>query len=110
MLIGPHIVVYDDDRVTALGFAAVLGDAGYDNIETTSSSKIALAAIEQWDPIDLLVSDIVVPNGRQISPTASSIYPCHFRHRVRRWALRAGHRMADIGEAGLPRGVYGEGE
>jgi len=74
MLIGPHIVVYDDDRVTALGLAAVLGDAGYDNIETTSSSKIALAAIEQWDPIDLLVSDIVVPNGRQISPTASSIY------------------------------------
>jgi CheY-like chemotaxis protein len=63
MLMGPRILVYDDERVTALALAAVLGDAGYDNVQTISNSKIALEALEHWAPIDLLVSDIVVPNG-----------------------------------------------
>ena len=63
MLIEPYIIVYDDDRVTALELAAILGDAGYDNIQTTSNSKIAQAALEQRFRVDLLVSDIVVPNG-----------------------------------------------
>jgi DNA-binding NtrC family response regulator len=63
MYMGPRIVVYDDDRVTALGLSAMLGDAGYDNVQTISNSKNALAALEQWMPIELLVSDIVVPGG-----------------------------------------------
>ena len=63
MLMGPRILVYDDERVTALELAAVLGDAGYDNVQTISNPRIALEALEHWAPIDLLVSDIVVPNG-----------------------------------------------
>jgi CheY-like chemotaxis protein len=63
MLIGPRIVVYDDEPLVALELASMLGDAGYDNVQTASDSKIALAALEQWPPIDLLVSDIVNPDG-----------------------------------------------
>ena len=63
MLIRPRILIYDDERITTLELAAMIGDAGYDNVQTTCDSKIALAVLEQSTPIDLLVSDIVVPNG-----------------------------------------------
>ena len=78
MLIGPRILVYDDNRVTAVALATMLGNAGYDNVQTISNSKIALAALEQWMPIDLLVSEIVVPSsldGIALAKLAQLLHP-----------------------------------
>ena len=63
MLFEPSILVYDDDSVVGLELAYVLRNAGYDKIEFASHYEPALRALERHATIDLLLADIVVPNG-----------------------------------------------
>lgn len=63
MLLEPSIMIYEDDQVSGLELAAILGDAGYDDIQLANHFERALAALDSGFPIDLLVTDIVVPNG-----------------------------------------------
>ena len=63
MLLEPSIMIFEDAQVSGLELAAILGDAGYDDIQLASHFEPALAALDSCFPIDLLLADIVVPNG-----------------------------------------------
>jgi hypothetical protein len=87
----------------------MLDGAGYENVQMISNSKIALAALEQWMPIKLLVSDIVVPGGLDgipLAKLAQLLQPVSFSSPDTPWACRAGHGVADIAKAGLLHDAY----
>jgi len=59
---GGAVLIYEDDLTCAQGFAAVLRSAGY-SVQIAGHFQPALAALETEMPIDLLLADIVMPDG-----------------------------------------------
>jgi signal transduction histidine kinase/ActR/RegA family two-component response regulator len=68
------IMVVEDEEVVRHLICTVLGDLGYSVLSAESAAKGLLLAGEQKDPIDLLVTDIVMPDmhgpalARELSP------------------------------------------
>ena len=57
-----RVLVYEDDEASGLAFATVLRRAGYE-VRLASHFEQALNALEDKNPPDLLVADIVTPGG-----------------------------------------------
>ena len=61
-LAGPrHILMVDDDEIFREAAAKVLRDAGVD-VRLAPDHRVALDVLEGNDPVDLLVTDIVMPD------------------------------------------------
>ena len=56
------VLVYEDDAVCAQAFAAALRQAGH-TVQITSHFQPALAALEADLPIDILLADVIFPDG-----------------------------------------------
>jgi len=57
-----HILVVDDDVAFAEAVGRVLRNAGYE-VTIAGHFNDALKRLEGGDPIDLLLTDLVMPNG-----------------------------------------------
>jgi CheY-like chemotaxis protein len=57
-----HILVFEDDAVAGEAYGAVLRNAGFE-VTVASHFQPALQALEGGRPVDLLLTDIVVPTG-----------------------------------------------
>ena len=58
----PHILIYEDDPNYAYALSALLRQAGYEATVATHFTA-ALSELESASPPDLLIADIVVPEG-----------------------------------------------
>jgi CheY-like chemotaxis protein len=56
-----RILFVDDDQVLAAALAAVLRGAGYE-VQLAPDYRLALQVLESNAPVDLLISDIVMPD------------------------------------------------
>lgn len=56
-----RILVYDDDAPSAVAFGTILRRAGYE-VDVASHFGPALKTLDQ-NPVDLLITDLVVPHG-----------------------------------------------
>ena len=65
-----HVLVVDDEPVTARAFARMLTAAGY-KVATACDGKVAAAAL-QVDAFDVVVSDLVMPEMDGIEAVANS--------------------------------------
>ena len=57
-----RILVFDDDEASARALGCVLREAGFE-VQVASHFQPALAALDAEPQVDLLVADIVVPEG-----------------------------------------------
>ncbi len=57
-----RVLVYEDDEASGLAFATMLRRAGYE-VRLATHFEQALNALEDSNPPDLLVADIVAPGG-----------------------------------------------
>jgi CheY-like chemotaxis protein len=57
-----HILLVDDDEASCLAVGQTLRKAGYD-VTSAISYHTALEVLETEQPVDLLVTDIVMPTG-----------------------------------------------
>ena len=55
-----HILLVDDDPVFRETVSKVLGDAGF-KVYPAEDFRLALELLEKSDPVDLLLTDIVMP-------------------------------------------------
>lgn len=58
----PRILFVEDDEAFSYSAAKALGQAGYD-VVTAPSYFLALRELNGETPIDLLITDVVMPNG-----------------------------------------------
>lgn len=59
--LGRRVLLVDDDCVFAEATACILRDCGYD-VRSAPDHRLALEILEGDDPLDLLISDIVMPD------------------------------------------------
>jgi signal transduction histidine kinase len=74
---GQVVLVIDDEPTLRMLIAEVLGDAGYTAIEA-SDGKSALRVLESTARIDLMITDVGLPNGlngRQVADAARLLRP-----------------------------------
>ncbi|MFZ0206538.1 MAG: response regulator, partial [Roseiarcus sp.] len=74
---GETILVVEDDDALRKYAKEILTELGYHVLEANSGA-VALAALERDEPIDLLLSDVVMPggvNGRQLGDQAAHMRP-----------------------------------
>ena len=57
-----NILVYEDDEACGFAFASILRHAGY-RVTVASNFEAALNFLDSEPPIDLLLTDIVMPEG-----------------------------------------------
>jgi len=57
-----HILLVDDDQATCLALSQILRKAGYD-VTSAIGFQTALEVLETTQPLDLLVADLVMPDG-----------------------------------------------
>lgn len=78
----PRILLVEDDPSFCYALSKVLGNAGFD-VTTAPGYLSALEALEGEKPIDLLLTDVMMPNGingfalaRMARACAASISRC----------------------------------
>ena len=57
-----HILMVDDDDTTRAAYTRVLTDAGFE-VSSAAGFKVALQVLESDRPLDLLLTDIVMPHS-----------------------------------------------
>lgn len=92
----PTVVVVDDDGPVANLCVAILRQAGFKTLQAEGSSEALKLCTEHEGPIDLLLTDLVLPPpGFQLASTSNRFPHVHGHELARRAAaIRQGLRVA----------------
>ena len=74
---GAHVLVVEDDDMVRAQVVLMVESLGYKTTEAANGQE-ALDYLIAHDPVDLLLTDVVMPgrlNGRQLADEASRLYP-----------------------------------